>query len=61
MTWDAVVSNLRTYTADELRDLVAGLDDPDYAWEAGVVPADGRQPPVTYLIGYPLAPDEETS
>lgn len=54
VTWDAVVSNLRTYSVAELRSLVADLDDPGYAWEAGVVPGEGRNPPVTYLLGYPL-------
>jgi hypothetical protein len=53
-TWDGLVSNLRTYSVEELRSLVADLDDPDYAWEAGIMPRQGLQPPVTYLIGYPL-------
>lgn len=48
---EGTVSCLRTYTPDELRELVAGLHD--YHWEVGTV----RGPPlitlVTYLIGTP--------
>lgn len=54
ITWDGVVSNLRTYSVEELRSLVAGLDDPGYAWEAGTTPRKGLIPPLTYLIGYPM-------
>lgn len=55
VTWDAVVSNLRTYTVDELTEMVRELDDQDYAWEVGMLPGEGRNPPITYLLGYPLA------
>lgn len=54
VTWDAVVSNLRTYTVAELREMVRDLDDQNYAWEVGTLPGEGRNPPVTYLLGYPL-------
>ncbi|HEY6793478.1 MAG TPA: class I SAM-dependent methyltransferase [Kineosporiaceae bacterium] len=53
--WDGVVSNLRTYSIEELRALVAGLDNPDYAWETGTIPRHGLDLPISYLIGYPLA------
>jgi hypothetical protein len=55
ITWDGVVSNLRTYSVEELRSLVADLDDPGYAWETGTAPRKGLTPPLTYLIGYPMA------
>jgi hypothetical protein len=50
--WDGVVSCLRVYSVDELRDLVKGLDA-GYTWEAGrldmgLVPVKG-----TYLLGRP--------
>lgn len=61
VTWDAVVSNLRTYSVDELRLMVLGLNDPDYVWEAGTVPGEGRNPSVTYLLGYPLTSDAPAS
>jgi len=35
VTWDGMASNLRTYSVDELRELVAALDAPDYRWEVG--------------------------
>ncbi|WP_432946245.1 hypothetical protein ACQPXM_07720 [Kribbella sp. CA-253562] len=54
VTWDAVVSNLRTYTVADLRAMVLDLDAPDYVWEAGQLPGEGRNPPVTYLLGHPL-------
>ncbi len=51
LTWDAVVSCLRTYSAKELRELVDGLDSDSYSWEIGV---DAAWPSaVSYLIGYP--------
>lgn len=49
--FDGMVSNLRTYSVEELRGLVEGLDD--YAWEIGEEPVTGQLAPVTYLIGVP--------
>lgn len=50
--WDGVVSALRTYSPDELRELVANFDE--YTWEIDVVPAGGAGPArITYLIGKP--------
>jgi len=51
ITWDGIVSCLRTYRPDELRALTAGLDD--YRWEAGEL--RGRGSIVTYLIGEPVS------
>lgn len=54
--WDGVVSALRTYSPDELRELVEGLDD--YDWEADAVPAGGAGPArITYLVGTPASED----
>ena len=50
--WDGLVSCLRTYRVDELRALVAGLDD-GYRWEAGTVRKAGRN--ITYLVGQPAS------
>jgi len=49
---DGIVSCLRTYTTDELRELAASVDGADaYTWTAGEA---GRGPiPMTYLIGLP--------
>lgn len=49
--FDGIVSCLRTYTPDELRELVAGLDD--YTWEIGSEPVPRSPIPITYLIGLP--------
>lgn len=50
--WDGLVSALRVYSPDELRELAADFDS--YAWEADAVPAGDRGPSrITYLIGKP--------
>jgi hypothetical protein len=51
--FDGVVSCLRTYTPDELRDLVAGIDAPGYHWEIGDEAIPRTPASLTYLIGYP--------
>ena len=51
--WDGFVSNLRTYTVDELKALVEPLDAVDYEWEFGKIDQGLVVPPVTYLIGWP--------
>lgn len=50
ITIDGVVSSLRTYTLDELRDM-AGPGD--YIWLAGERRTPGWPLPITYFIGYP--------
>jgi hypothetical protein len=52
--WDGAVSNLRTYSPDELRELVEPLDDGSYRWEIGRLPSIGLSR-VTYLVGWPEA------
>lgn len=54
VTWDALVSNLRTYTSSDLMEMTADLSRDGYVWRIGEIPADGRQPPVIYLLGYPI-------
>jgi hypothetical protein len=48
--WDAVISNVRTYSPKELRQIVDSLDCDDYNWEIGRI--DSTQG--IYLIGYPM-------
>lgn len=50
--FDGIVSCLRTYTPDELRQLVAGLDS-RYTWEIGEEKVERSPLAITYLIGYP--------
>lgn len=45
---DGVLSCLRSYSLDDLRELTAGLPAPDYEWQIGDAP--GRVP-IRYLIG----------
>ena len=49
--WDGLVSHLRTYTAEELRELTSGLDAPDYHWSTGYLSAPGIPIVVPYLTG----------
>ena len=51
LLFDGVVSCLRTYRPQELREIIAKLAGPEYEWELG---EQGRVP-ITYLIGYPCA------
>ena len=53
--FDGIVSCLRTYSLDELRDLTRGLGDGRYAWEIGQARARWAPVPMTYCIGYPTA------
>jgi hypothetical protein len=50
--FDGVVSCLRTYTTEELREMTEGLRGNDYTWEIGVDRVAGQ--PLTYLVGTPL-------
>jgi len=51
LLFDGVVSCLRTYRPQELREMVEKLTSCEYQWEIGEL-ATGKMP-VTYLIGYP--------
>jgi hypothetical protein len=51
--FDGFVSSLRSYTPDELRDIVAGLGDTNYIWDIGQEPAALPEATLTWLIGYP--------
>jgi hypothetical protein len=51
--FDGVVSCLRTYRPQELREIVDKLTAGEYQWEIGEH-SSGRVP-ITYLIGYPRA------
>jgi hypothetical protein len=53
--WDGTVSHLRTYTVQELRALVSGIDSESYYWEVGKIDTGRADDPITYLIGYDLS------
>lgn len=50
--WDGIVSALRTYSVEEMKDLTAKADSSNkFDWEIGRVEQRGL--PVLYLLGYP--------
>ncbi len=49
--WEGVISNLRTYSPAELRELTARINEPSYVWETGKLFSRGFR--ITYLIGLP--------
>ena len=53
LLFDGVVSCLRTYRPQELREIVETLTSCQYQWDIGELA--GKRAPVTYLIGYPKA------
>jgi hypothetical protein len=59
LLFDGVVSCLRTYRPEELREMVGRLSGGEYRWEMGEVLGGGT--PITYLIGSPLAPPSNSS
>ncbi len=48
--WDGAVSNARTYTLQDMDQLLEGLSDPGYRWETGKI--NGRSKKL-YLLGIP--------
>ena len=50
--WDGFVSNLRTYSVEELQHMVRRIDDPGYRWQIGKIRSIGLSR-VTYAIGWP--------
>jgi len=53
LLFDGVVSCLRTYRPQELRELVEKLNASEYQWEIGE--RSTGEVPITYLIGWPRA------
>jgi len=52
--WDGLVSQLRTYTAEEFSELTADLKSPEYRWAYGLIRVPGLPAGVPYLIGSPV-------
>jgi hypothetical protein len=50
---DGLVSCLRTYSVEELRELTEDLAAKDYQWEIGELKSRVGPVPITYLIGVP--------
>lgn len=51
--WDGLVSWLRIYSVEELRELVATIDAPDWEWDIGTIKLGDAPAHATYLIGTP--------
>lgn len=49
--WDGAVSNVRTYTLEDLDVLLEGLSSDDYRWEKGTITGKAKK---IYLLGYPI-------
>lgn len=53
LLFDGLISCLRTYRPQELRELIGNLRAPGYRWEIGEKSSAPGKPPITYLIGLP--------
>jgi hypothetical protein len=53
--WDGLVSCLRTYSTDELSQMVAAISEPHWRWEISRVKVRSLPFEVTCLLGYPEA------
>lgn len=51
--WDGIVSWLRIYSVEELRELVKGIDAPGWEWEIGMIKLGDAPLHGTYLTGRP--------
>jgi hypothetical protein len=51
--FDGMISCLRTYKVEELRELIESLQPPDYHWDVGKLKGPGNPIAITYLIGVP--------
>ena len=51
--WDGLVSNLRTYSKEDLEKIIAQLKDNRFDWEIKTMPTLVRPINLTYLIGQP--------
>jgi len=51
--WDGVVSCLRVYSPEEMRELVESLPKNSFNWDIGIIKVPMAPIRVTYLIGTP--------
>lgn len=55
IAWDGAASNARTYTLDDVKELLQGLEGPGYKWELGALSKKGYPAKLPYVIGLPAA------
>ena len=60
LLFDGVVSCLRTYRPQELREIVAKLTASGYQWDIGELAGGTAKTPITYLIGCRCASSRES-
>jgi hypothetical protein len=53
-TWDGIVSLLRTYSLQELKELTGSCPSKDYTWEIGTASTGTPIFTFSYLVGYPV-------
>ena len=53
--WDGVISLLRVYSLQDLKELTALFQSKDYVWETGQASTGTPIFEFTYLLGYPVA------
>jgi hypothetical protein len=52
--WDFAATAFRSYTPDEMKQVVATLEKDGYVWEVGETGT--KQIPTSYIVGYPVQP-----
>jgi hypothetical protein len=52
--WDGMVSMLRIYSPEQMKELTTGLRAPDYAWEIGRIRVRRIPGGLPYLVGRPV-------
>jgi len=53
---DGFVSNLRTYTVDELTEFTQEIDHPDFTWKIGLADVPNSKLKATYIFGWRSTP-----
>jgi hypothetical protein len=57
ISWDSIISNLRTYSIQELREFTSTVKGDSYIWEIGkIITSKVKTINITYLLGYPERP-----
>ncbi len=51
IAWDGAVSNVRTYTLEDMEELLMDLKSEDYHWETGRISGRAKK---LYLLGHPV-------
>jgi hypothetical protein len=52
--WDGMISMLRVYSPEQMKELTTGLRAPDYSWEIGRIQVRRIPGGLPYLVGRPL-------